>query len=201
MSQPPLRLILASQSPRRQELLAEAGYTFEVIPPSETAESGQNEGEPPPDLVKRLAYQKAEDVARQIDRGVILGCDTVVECRGQILGKPRDRSHAREMLTLLRGQLHRVYSGVCLWQRPGNQTLLEVDVTDLRMEPISETELEEYLESRAWEGKAGAFGYQDRLGWLTIVAGSESNVVGLPLELLGRMLQELAARSRPAGTS
>ena len=146
-------------------------------------------GETPNELVARLAYQKAADVARRVDSGIVLGCDTVAECRGRILGKPADQSHARQMLELLRGQVHHVYSGICLWQRPSDATLVRTEVTKLRMENISDRQLAEYLDSGGWEGKAGAFGYQDRLGWIHIVAGSESNVVGLPMELLAEMLE------------
>lgn len=187
----PPKLILASQSPRRRELLAAAGYDFEVCPPDEGAECGICSRETPPEMVARLAYQKAENVARRFPAGLVLGCDTVAECRGQILGKPRDRAHAGEMLRLLRGRDHAVYSGVCLWRRPDNQVLVEVDVTHLAMDGIAEQEIEAYLDSGQWEGKAGGFGFQDRLGWIRIVAGSESNVVGLPLERLERMLRHM----------
>ena len=188
-----LRIILASSSPRRRELLAESGYVFQVMPPSDFAEDAGRPRETPPELVMRLARQKAGDVAPQVDRGIVIGCDTVVECGGQILGKPRDRRHAREMLKKLRGQVHHVYSAICLWRRPDDKTKVKVDVTKLKMETILDAELESYLESGLWEGKAGAFGYQDRHGWLKIVAGSESNVVGLPLELLKKMLDEFAS--------
>ena len=96
-----LDLILASRSPRRRELLAAAGYAFRVCPPSDAAESGLCSGETPPQLVARLAYQKAEDVVRRIDHGLVLACDTVAECGGQILGKPADRQDARRMLETL----------------------------------------------------------------------------------------------------
>ncbi len=188
----PVPLILASRSPRRRELLTEAGYQFAVVPASDSAECGICSRETPPELVARLARQKAADVAPSIDRVIVIGCDTVAECTGRVLGKPTDIAHAREMLQLLRGREHRVYSGLCLWRRPGDQTLVRVDTTVLFMEPISDAELEAYLESGLWEGKAGAFGYQDRHGWLHIRSGSESNVVGLPMELLKRMLAELA---------
>jgi septum formation protein len=183
------RLILASSSPRRQQLLVERGYALTVIPPHESAECGVCSNETPPELVARLAWQKAQDVAQRIAEGLVIGCDTVVECRGQILGKPADREHARQMLELLRGQEHHVYSGLCLWQRPGDEHHVQVDVTRLVMDPISDEQLAEYLKTNAWEGKAGAFGYQDGLDWVHIVEGSESNVVGLPLELLERMLR------------
>ena len=112
------KLILASQSPRRRQLLTEAGYEFEIIEPSPEAECGVCSGESPAEMVARLARQKAADVAPQVDDGVVIGCDTVAECMGRILGKPADPEHAREMLHLLRGRVHRVLSGLCLWHRP-----------------------------------------------------------------------------------
>lgn len=184
----PPDLILASSSPRRRELLEQAGYRFQVVRPRDSAECGICSGETPPELVARLAYQKAADVAGRVDQGLVLGCDTVAECSGQILGKPADERHARQMLDLLDGREHRVYSGVCLWRVPDGQPLIEVERTTLLMRRLSPTELDEYLASGLWEGKAGAFGLQDRLGWLQIVEGSESNVVGLPLERLAEML-------------
>ncbi len=186
-------LILASQSPRRRELLTEAGYRFTVIVPHEWAECGICSRETPPEMVSRLAYQKAADVADRVERGIVIGCDTVVECCGQILGKPQDAADARRMLYLLRGHEHRVYSGLCLLTRPAQLVRVAVDVTRLQMADLSDAALDEYLQSGAWEGKAGGFGLQDRLGWIHVVEGSESNVVGLPLELLARLLAELSA--------
>ena len=184
-------LILASTSPRRRQLLAEAGYKFEVIAPSESAECGICSRETPPELVARLAHQKAADVARRRDAGLVLGCDTVAECRGHILGKPHDQRHAQEMLRLMRGRPHSVYSGVCLWRRPDDATLVRVARTKLQMDDVSDADLDAYLDSGGWQGKAGAFGYQDGLDWIHIEHGSESNVVGLPLELLAEMLVEI----------
>ncbi|MGD0654977.1 MAG: Maf family protein [Thermoguttaceae bacterium] len=185
------KLILASRSPRRQELLEEAGYRFEVCQPSEQAECGLCSGDTPAELVARLAYQKAADVARQVREGVILACDTVVECNGRILGKALDEHHARHILQTLSGQEHRVFSGLCLWKIPHGQPRIRVAITTLRMDRLSRAQLDEYLAGGQWEGKAGAFGYQDRLGWVHITEGSESNVVGLPLELLAEMLEKI----------
>ena len=187
-------LILASTSPRRNHLLTEFGYQFETDPPSDGAECGICSGETPPELVVRLARQKAVDVAVRYDFAIILGCDTVAECYGQVLGKPRDREDARRMLKLLRGKEHRVHSGVCLWVRPEDQVLLQVDTTTLFMDEVSDQQLENYLDTNKWEGKAGAFGYQDGWDWLHVTKGSETNVVGLPMELLGDMLDELNKR-------
>ena len=223
MIKPSTKLILASRSPRRRELLEEAGYRFEVCPPSDEAECGLCSDENPAQMVTRLAYQKAADVVRRLEAGekrgtgsepantcqskpisseapvpffspresIVLACDTVVECNGQILGKPFDEHHARQMLKMLSGQEHQVLSGLCLWKMPAGQPLIRMAITKLRMDTLSDALLEEYIASGQWEGKAGSFGYQDRLGWVHIVEGSESNVVGLPMELLAEMLEEI----------
>ncbi len=185
------QLILASGSPRRRELLQQAGYDFKVLRPSDAAECGVCSRETPPELVARLAYQKAADVATACPEGIVIGADTVAECRGRILGKPENREHARQMLRLMSGCVHHVYTGVCLWRRPDNKTLVKVDSTKLKMDSISDANLEAYLDTGDWQGKAGAFGFQDGLDWIHILVGSTSNVVGLPLELLADMLREL----------
>lgn len=213
-------IILASNSPRRRELLREAGYRFEVVPPADDVECGVCSTSGPAGLVAELAYRKATAVWRQLcDRPlspigspdpVIVAADTVAECDGFILGKPRDEEDARAMLTKLSGRDHRVLTGLCLiplsaaerlgeisYQAKGiekSSKFLRVAVTNLRMDSLTEQQLAEYLESGQWEGKAGAFGYQDGLDWVHVIEGGESNVVGLPMELLAEMLQELAAR-------
>jgi septum formation protein len=183
-------LILGSSSPRRRQLLEEAGYEFRVVPPRPQAECGLCSGEGPAETVARLALAKAIDVAEQVGRGLIVACDTVAEYGGQILGKPADRDHARQMLRMLSGRRHRVYSGLCVWNVPSGTPAVEVDQTELTMDLMPDDQLEAYVGSGAWEGKAGGFGYQDRLGWVHILEGSESNVVGLPIERLTRMLAE-----------
>ena len=183
------RLILASRSPRRRELLAEFGYQFDVIPPSEASEDAPCRGESPREFVARMARQKAADVAGRVDAGWVLGCDTVAECDGRILGKPDDENHARAMLQTLSGREHRVFSGLCLWKVPDGNPVVRVAVTLLRMDRLSDEQLDEYLAGGRWKGKAGAFGYQDRLGWVHVSEGSASNVVGLPMELLAEMLR------------
>ena len=191
----PFPLILASQSPRRRELLAEAGYVFEILSPDESAEDARYDGETPQEFVCRLAEQKARNIADRITdkvvRARVIGCDTVVVCQGEILGKPMDRDDARRMLRLLHGELHSVLSGLCVLVKDGTVQSCNVrfETTSLRMQPISDEEIETYLDTDAWQGKAGAFGYQDRHSWITIVQGSESNVVGLPMELLDEMMR------------
>lgn len=214
MSAREVSLILASGSPQRKQLLAEAGYTFDVVVPGENAECGICSKETPGELVARLARQKAADVRAQLDsqpradlefrQGVaaagriIVACDTVAECLGRILGKPADRKHARQMLELLSGREHRVYSGLCVSPVGApHAARIRVARTTLRMDPLSPQQIDEYLDSGQWEGKAGAFGYQDRVGWLHIAEGSESNVIGLPLELLAEMLEQYQAEAPP----
>jgi septum formation protein len=193
-----LHLILASGSPQRHTLLAEAGYEFEVVVPHDAAECGMCSTGGPAGMVAELAFRKAADVAYQLreknekQSALLIACDTLAECNGSILGKPRDEQHARQMLTLLSGQVHRVYSGLCLWplleNRNESTPETQIAVTELRMDELSEEQLDEYLASGLWQGKAGAFGYQDRIDWLHIEQGSESNVIGLPMELLAEML-------------
>jgi len=204
------RLILASGSPQRRQLLADAGYEFEVIPPRESAECGICSTGGPAGLVVELALSKAFDVTAQLkDRGelsddvVIVACDTVAECGGEVLGKPRDEAHARSMLQRLRGSVHRVYSGVCVWRPLLNAANPDVRLatSELRMDPISDDQLEEYLASGLWQGKAGAFGYQDRAGWLHLIDGSESNVIGLPVDMVADMLAAIGVKPSSSGVT
>jgi septum formation protein len=199
------RLILASGSPQRRQLLADAGYAFELLPPREHVECGICSTGGPAALVTELAMSKALDVAAQLKElaeppapaTVILACDTVAECGGEVLGKPADEAHARSMLERLRGSVHRVYSGVCVWQpfaAAAPTPDVRLAISELTMDDISDVALDEYLASGLWRDKAGAFGYQDRAGWLHLASGTESNVVGLPMELATVMLAERGVR-------
>lgn len=204
------RLILASGSPQRRRLMEQAGYAFQVVTPHESVEQGLCSNCGPAELVADLAAAKALDVADQLQQkdavgaaaSHIVACDTVAECGGQILGKPTDEEHARAMLELLRGTRHRVFSGLCIWLAPRATKLpaaaLEIAVSELTMDDIGDAEIDEYLASGLWEGKAGALGYQDRQGWLHLASGSASNVIGLPMELLtSRLPPERAGRPAP----
>ncbi|QDS99508.1 Maf family protein [Adhaeretor mobilis] len=193
-------LILASSSPQRQRLLREAGHDFQIVPPNEGAECGICSQCGPAELVTDLALRKAEDVSQQLASGdtkipagcLLIACDTVAECGGLILGKPASEDHAGEMLHRLSGTVHRVYSGLAVARCDASGELSEVDmqiaISELEMDTLADTQIDHYLASGLWEGKAGAIGYQDRVGWLHLIEGSESNVVGLPMELLARMI-------------
>ena len=205
MSTPQPTIILASGSPRRRELLQDAGYDFSVVPPADDVECGVCSDFGPAGLVADLAYRKAAAVREMLKTKtfnsgtVVLAADTIAECDGFALGKPRDELDARAMLTKLSDREHRVLTGVCLWAMDGGPPLIRVAVTKLRMDRLTDEQLDEYIASGQWEGKAGSFGYQDRLGWVHIVEGSATNVVGLPMELLAEMLGEVVAGSREQG--
>ncbi|WP_146530211.1 Maf family protein [Novipirellula artificiosorum] len=183
-------MILASGSPRRAQLLSAAGYEFSVQPASDEAECGMCSRETAPELVARYAYRKAADIATKNDCGLVVAADTVASCYGQILGKPHDIEHAEAMLRQLSGRRHDVFTGICVWSIVEQRCVVDVVRTELQMEPLSETMLRDYLDSMLWEGKAGAFGYQDGNDWLEILEnGSESNVVGLPMERLADLFE------------
>ncbi len=191
------QLILASSSPRRRRLLTDAGFEFQVQTPSDSAEPDRIEGTAlaelsPKDLVAELARRKGEDVRGRVASPdtIVLAADTVAECRGAILGKPRDVDDARAMLETMSGQEHRVLTGFYLDTGNGDRPHVEVAVTTLKMAPLGDRWLEPYLLSGKWQGKAGAFGYQDGLSFVSILRGSESNVVGLPMERLTELLAE-----------
>lgn len=193
-------LILASGSPRRAQLLTAAGYDFTVMVAADDAECGMCSRETAPEMVARYAYRKAADVVSRIDSGFVLAADTVASCVGQILGKPRNQEHAEEILRLLSGRRHDVYTGVCLWSAQQNRCVVDVVRTELEMLPLTENMLDEYLDSMKWEGKAGAFGYQDGHDWLFVRSGSESNVVGLPMERLVELLENFNSTAETVNT-
>ena len=163
MNELPPPLILASQSPRRRQLLTEAGFSFEVIAPDDSVEKGICSNCGPEQLVVDAAVAKASTIAQEIDHGIILGADTVASCKAEILGKPVDVDHARAMLKLMGGTMHHVLTGVCLWHRPSNQFASYLQQTTVEMDRLSDQRIEEYLDTDQWIGKAGAFGYQDGL--------------------------------------
>ena len=200
MESPPRpRIILASRSPRRRQLASAAGWDIEAIQPPDEAEATAPRRQPDESLeayVLRLARAKAEAVVATRVRGLILACDTLSEVDGRELGQAEDRSEARRMLESLSGKRHRVVTGVCLWNYPDCTPLLATDESQLEMGPLNNDFLEWYLDSGLWRGKAGACGFQDERLPLRLIAGSPSNVVGLPLELIERMIVESQGQAR-----
>ncbi|MCU0448386.1 MAG: Maf family nucleotide pyrophosphatase [Bernardetiaceae bacterium] len=193
MLQPyPYRLILASGSPRRQQLLRELGLPYrqwikpidEIVPPHVAAL----------DAASYLAAQKAAAFEGQIAPDeLVITADTVVICQGQLLGKPADAAEARQMLSLLAGQAHEVITGVCLHSQ--HRTLVQSDLTRVHFRALSQAEIDFYIQHYQPFDKAGAYGAQDWVGMVAIerLEGSYFNVMGLPTHLLYQMLLNFVA--------
>ncbi|MFA6133288.1 MAG: Maf family protein [Phycisphaerae bacterium] len=184
-------LILASASPRRRQLLAAAGVPFEVIVPNIPEPDDVMNHLPPGQQAESLAYFKAREVWDQHPTRWVLGADTIVALGNQVLGKPRDEAHARQMLSLLSGSRHAVITGVTLLG-PLGRRLIASDVTYITMKKMSPADIDAYIASREWVGKAGAYAIQETADrYIEKVDGSFTNVVGLPMELLMRMIDEV----------
>lgn len=182
------RLILASASTRRRELLAQAGLSFEVIAPT-LPELRDLMELAPAHQAEALAYFKARTVYDADPACWVLGADTLVALDLQILGKPRDRDHAREILSALAGTRHQVITGVALLGP--DRRLIASDTTFVTMRKLSAREMNDYLDSNQWAGKAGAYGIQEIADrFVEKLEGSFSNVMGLPMELVTRMLHQ-----------
>ena len=186
------RLILASASPRRRELLANAGFAFEVAP-AEVDES-YTAGEDPAAFVERLALAKAAQVAQRFaakDDVVVLGADTVVVADGEVLGKPASADDARAMLHKLSGIVHRVITGVALAAPGTSRRAGGHEVTRVYFRPLTEEEIAAYVATGEPLDKAGAYAAQGQASrFVTRVEGCYFNVVGLPVALVDRLLRE-----------
>ncbi len=189
-----MTIVLASASPRRKELLAHLIDDFEVHP-SGASEDGPDLG--PQDLAMVLARRKALDVGRRRKEDLILGADTLLD-HGHPVGKPEDADGARALLADLSGTTHRVLTGVALAWR-GRIVDEAVAVSAVHLAPIPRPALDDYINSGAWEGKAGGYGIQDPhlRPWLTLQAGPYSNVVGLPLAVTRDMLMRNDVPCKP----
>jgi septum formation protein len=183
-----MRLVLASASPRRAELLTTAGFTFDVQPVD--VDETPHPSEPPIDYVQRVARDKAAAWWNRRADGAAacaLAADTVVVADGRILGKPASLDEAREMLTLLSGTTHLVHTGVVV--RSAGGEVAEVVTTRVRFIDLTESEIAWYLQTGEAEGKAGAYAIQGRASrFVDWIEGSWSNVVGLPVATVYRML-------------
>ena len=189
-----MRIILASTSPRRAEILRDAGIAFEIcgaqgdeaVLPGETAEA----------MVARLAEAKARAAAAQIQCGaddcLVIGADTAVELHGKILGKSRDAADAREMLARLSGRAHHVLTGIFVLRLPDGAARAAVEKSAVTFVPLNESEIESYVASGEPMDKAGGYGIQ-RIGgrFIRRIEGCYFNVVGLPLARLCILLREL----------
>ncbi len=174
-----MQLILASSSPRRRELLASIGLIpHKIISPEvdETPLKGENIR----DYVKRIAHLKAHTVHLQTPEAYVLGADTIVETGRKIIGKPEDEAGARRTLEKLSGRRHRVYTGICVVS-PKGQEVCRIVMTRVSFKRLTAEDIDDYIASGEWEGKAGAYGIQGKAAkFVTFISGSYTNIVGLP---------------------
>ena len=181
-----MKLILASNSPRRRELLSKLNYPFEIIPSNceevTTATA-------PTDIVQDLATLKAGEVFKTYPDCVVLGCDTVVDFGGEIMGKPKNHADAYRMLRALSGNTHYVHTGVCVLSPAGKRLFCES--TKVTFRNLSEQEIQAYVESGLADGKAGAYGIQDDSNFVAEYDGDYDNVVGLPTYRVNQILEKI----------
>ena len=185
------RFIVASASPRRRELLLTAGFSFEVIPSD--ADESCEEKLAPTELVRELAFRKAKSVFENNTDAVVLGCDTVVEYGGVILGKPEDREDAKRMLRMLSGKVHNVHTGVCIMS--SEKTLSFEKTVRVEFYELTDELIDTYVASGDCDDKAGAYGIQGK-GCILVkgIEGDYFSVVGLPVAETARALWSLGVK-------
>lgn len=181
-----MTIILASESPRRKELLTRVVSEFQVFP-AQIDETFQME-ETPLAYVERMAQQKAQSVSKHHMNDLVIGCDTIVVIEGKILGKPVSQKEAQEMLQRLSGRTHEVYTSICLQQNQKKQQ--ETIVSSVTFYDLSSDEILDYLKTKEYKDKAGAYGIQGA-GALMIqsIQGDYYAIMGLPIAILSRMLK------------
>ncbi|MBQ1183478.1 MAG: septum formation protein Maf [Clostridia bacterium] len=184
-----MKIILASKSPRRKEILETLGFEFSIV----TAETDESSTETNPcALTRELARRKGSDVVKLINDSdvLVISCDTIVWCDGKILGKPKTQEDAKEMLRFLSGKKHTVTSGLSL--SLNGKTVTDSEDTDVYFAKLSESFIEKYVESGEPMDKAGSYAVQGTASmWIEKIDGCYFNVVGLPVRLLCKLLQEL----------
>ncbi len=188
------KLILASASPRRSDLLRLLGISFDVVPShvSETLDRPM----PPADYVREISSRKARAVAANFRGELVLGADTVVVLEGDILEKPAGEDEAIRMLSRLSGKTHSVYTGLTLIDTGSGRSLRDVAVTDVAMRPLSREEIQFYVQTREPMDKAGAYAVQGRAAaFVHSISGCFYNVVGLPLSLFCSLLERMVGQS------
>lgn len=188
------KIILASSSPRRRELLSQAGYEFE-IQVSHKEETYTSES--PDEIVKELALLKAKDIAEQNDgkNTIVIGADTVVAHKGAILGKPKSKDDAFEMIKGFQGDKHQVYTGVAIldYDTDGNEKVVNHAVkTDVYVNPMTDEEIWKYIDSDNVMDKAGSYGIQSGFAvYIEKIEGDYFNVVGLPISYIYEQLKQM----------
>lgn len=187
-----MQIILASQSPRRKELLAEMGIEFVVV--ASAYEEVHDESRPTTEVVKELSLGKARDVAQQYPDAVVIGSDTIVEHDGKQLGKPKDTNEAIRMLTALNGNTHAVVTGVAMVCLSRGIERAEVATTRVVFKHLSQQAIHDYVATGDPMDKAGAYGIQSKGGFLVDhLEGDMDTVIGFPTRVVREILKELGA--------
>jgi len=196
-----MRIILASGSPRRAEILRNAGIPFETL--AEIVDESRKPGELRADYVRRLALAKARAAAgvqRDPGESLFIGADTIVAVNDEILGKPESADDARRMLRLLGGAVHEVHTGLAVIRRPGAAEAVVEEVTRVTFAAMSDDEIDAYIATNEPFDKAGAYGIQGIGGrYVTRIEGCYFNVMGLPLARLWLLLREFGWKESQAG--
>jgi len=188
----PAPFILASASPRRRELLNQAGYQFTVTPPDLDESTLPAEGFDAAQYAMKLALAKAESVAQAYPDRVVLGADTVVDFEGCIIGKPADAKDAERITSLLFSRPHKVITGLALVRICDNTRVVESDTTTVYPRRMTTEQIAEHVRGGSWRDKAGAYAIQETGDeFVERIEGSLTNVVGLPMELLKSLLSRL----------
>ena len=185
-----MRLILASSSPRRRELMTQAGFTFDVL--ASNIDETRHPNESPTDYVRRLALEKASAIAALHPNATVLGADTTVVFEGEVMNKPTSLADAERMLQTLSNKTHRVHTGLAVVTAASTRT--HVETTHVIFREITPTELTTYLASGDALDKAGAYGIQGYAArWIPRIEGDYFNVVGLPLSAVVNLLKTVGA--------
>jgi septum formation protein len=184
-----MRIVLASTSPRRQELLSLLGLPFHIVPP--TCEEKLSPNLPPSEQTRQISRDKAQSVASHHPQDMVIGSDTVIEIEGQLLGKPENMQEAETMLRHLRGKCHQVHTGVAIIQQATNVSIDFVETTHVWIKPFDEQTLKTYLATEESLGKAGAYSIQGEGSQLIEkIEGDYPTIVGLPLWKTAKVLEE-----------
>ena len=189
--------ILASASPRRKELLKNAGFCFEVAV-STVDESKIPEQGPPAEYACKLALAKAKNVAERFPDKLVVGADTIADFNGEIIGKAEDEKHAEEITRKLFSQPHKIITAIAMVKKNEGFEIVDCDTTTVYPRKMTEKEIAEHIKSGTWKDKAGAYAIQEGGDKFIIkLDGSESNVVGLSMELFNKMLNKYIDKQIP----
>ncbi|HEW79818.1 MAG TPA: septum formation protein Maf [Phycisphaerales bacterium] len=187
-----LSIILASASPRRKQLLAEAGFKFTVIPPDIDESAFLSDQISAREYAEQLGLAKAKNVAVKFPSRLVIGADTVADFNGQIIGKPADAKEAEQITKKLFSTPHKVITAVAIVRISDGTELSESDTTTVYPKKLTAEQIADHIKSKSWQGKAGAYAIQKNGDeFIERIEGSLTNVMGLPMELLQRLLERI----------